>query len=169
LQKFQDHQKSTEQVVDKMLKLPGLQWTGSTRGKRTVEQILVDNGGIDPKRHLEMSVDPHGCQHYSVSRNHAWYRRLFRLCLSYSYSNGIIISIIYLLTTCLLYLGPVSIVVAMALQTSLHDYNYNLERACLDYTNIYRYMVSLSTKLRTASTLHDAIADENFQPLYDFV
>jgi hypothetical protein len=25
LQKFQDHQKSTEQVVDKMLKLPGLQ------------------------------------------------------------------------------------------------------------------------------------------------
>jgi hypothetical protein len=52
---------------------------------------------------------------------------VFRLCLSYSYSNGIIISIIYLLTTCLLYLGPVSIVVAMALQTSLHDYNYNLE------------------------------------------
>jgi 26S proteasome regulatory subunit N11 len=58
LQKFQDHQKSTEQVVDKMLKLTKdyNERVQQEEGK-TVEQILVDNvGKIDPKRHLEMSV-----------------------------------------------------------------------------------------------------------------
>jgi 26S proteasome regulatory subunit N11 len=56
--KFEDHQLSNEQVVDKMLKLTKdyIDRVKQEEGK-TSEQILVDNvGKVDPKRHLEASV-----------------------------------------------------------------------------------------------------------------
>lgn len=58
VRKFEDHQQSTEEVVDKMLRLTKdyNERVQQEEGK-TVEQILVDNvGKIDPKRHLETSV-----------------------------------------------------------------------------------------------------------------
>lgn len=56
--RFEDHQKSTEDVVDKMLKLTKdyNERVQQEEGK-TVEQVEVENvGKIDPKRHLEASV-----------------------------------------------------------------------------------------------------------------
>lgn len=58
LEKFEDHQLSNEDVVEKMLKLTTdyNERVKQEEGK-TSEQILVDNvGKIDPKRHLESSV-----------------------------------------------------------------------------------------------------------------
>ena len=58
LEKFEDHQLSNEQVVDKMLKLTK-DYNDRVKQEegKTSEQILVDNvGKIDPKRHLENSV-----------------------------------------------------------------------------------------------------------------
>jgi len=58
LEKFEDHQLSNEDVVEKMLKLTTdyNERVKQEEGK-TSEQILVDNvGKIDPKRHLEASV-----------------------------------------------------------------------------------------------------------------
>jgi 26S proteasome regulatory subunit N11 len=58
VRRFEDHQKSTQDVIDKMLKLTKdyNERVQQEEGK-TVEQILVDNvGKVDPKRHLEMSV-----------------------------------------------------------------------------------------------------------------
>lgn len=58
VEKFEDHQLSNEEVVDKMLKLTKdyIDRVKQEEGK-TSEQILVDNvGKIDPKRHLEASV-----------------------------------------------------------------------------------------------------------------
>lgn len=58
LDKFEDHQQSNEDVVEKMLKLTTdyNERVKQEEGK-TSEQILVDNvGKIDPKRHLESSV-----------------------------------------------------------------------------------------------------------------
>jgi 26S proteasome regulatory subunit N11 len=58
LEKFEDHQLSNENVVEKMLKLTTdyNERIKQEEGK-TSEQILVDNvGKIDPKRHLESSV-----------------------------------------------------------------------------------------------------------------
>lgn len=58
LEKFEDHQKSNEAYVDKMLKLTKAynERVQQEEGK-TTEQILVDNvGKIDPKRHLEANV-----------------------------------------------------------------------------------------------------------------
>ncbi|KAL3928518.1 MAG: hypothetical protein SGBAC_012618 [Bacillariaceae sp.] len=58
LQKFEDHQQSNEQHVQKMLQLTKdyNERVQQEEGK-TSEQILVDNvGKIDPKRHLETSV-----------------------------------------------------------------------------------------------------------------
>jgi 26S proteasome regulatory subunit N11 len=59
LEKFNDHQQSNEDVVDKMLKLTTEynERVKQEEGKSS-EQILVDNvGKIDPKRHLETSVN----------------------------------------------------------------------------------------------------------------
>jgi len=58
VEKFEDHQKKTEDVVEKMLKLTKdyNERVQQEEGK-TAEQVLVDNvGKIDPKRHLEASV-----------------------------------------------------------------------------------------------------------------
>lgn len=58
LERFEDHQQSNENFVDKMLKLTKdyNERVQQEEGK-TSEQILVDNvGKIDPKRHLETSV-----------------------------------------------------------------------------------------------------------------
>lgn len=58
LEKFEDHQLSNEDVVEKMLNLTTdyNERVKQEEGK-TSEQILVDNvGKIDPKRHLEASV-----------------------------------------------------------------------------------------------------------------
>ena len=58
VERFEDHQKKTEDVVDKMLKLTKdyNERVQQEEGK-TTEQVLVDNvGKIDPKRHLETSV-----------------------------------------------------------------------------------------------------------------
>mmetsp|Transcript_6962 Transcript_6962/g.14804 ORF Transcript_6962/g.14804 Transcript_6962/m.14804 type:complete len:313 (-) Transcript_6962:1681-2619(-) len=58
LEKFEDHQQSNQDVVEKMLKLTTdyNERVKQEEGK-TSEQILVDNvGKIDPKRHLETSV-----------------------------------------------------------------------------------------------------------------
>lgn len=58
LEKFEDHQLSSEQHVQKMLQLSKdyNERVQQEEGK-SVEQILVDNvGKIDPKRHLETSV-----------------------------------------------------------------------------------------------------------------
>lgn len=58
LEKFEDHQQSNEQHVQKMLQLTKdyNERVQQEEGK-TTEQILVDNvGKIDPKRHLETSV-----------------------------------------------------------------------------------------------------------------
>jgi 26S proteasome regulatory subunit N11 len=58
LERFEDHQLSNEQVVEKMLKLTKdyNERVQQEEGKST-EQILVDNvGKIDPKRHLEACV-----------------------------------------------------------------------------------------------------------------
>jgi 26S proteasome regulatory subunit N11 len=58
LTKFEQHQKDTERVVDKMLKLTQdyNERVQQEEGK-SVEQILVDNvGKVDPKRHLEAQV-----------------------------------------------------------------------------------------------------------------
>merc|ERR1712194_474822 len=58
LEKFEHHQLSNEDVVEKMLKLTTNynERVKQEEGK-TSEQILVDNvGKIDPKRHLESSV-----------------------------------------------------------------------------------------------------------------
>ena len=58
VQKYEDHQKGTQDVVEKMLKYTAdyNERVQEEEGK-TVEQILVDNvGKIDPKRHLETSV-----------------------------------------------------------------------------------------------------------------
>jgi 26S proteasome regulatory subunit N11 len=58
LDKFEDHQKSTQDIVERMFKLTKdyNERVQQEEGK-TVEQILVDNvGKIDPKRHLETSV-----------------------------------------------------------------------------------------------------------------
>lgn len=59
LDKFEDHQQSNEEVVDKMLKL-ATEYDERVKQEegKTSEQILVDNvGKIDPKRHLEASVN----------------------------------------------------------------------------------------------------------------
>ncbi|KAG7373246.1 26S proteasome regulatory subunit [Nitzschia inconspicua] len=59
LEKFEDHQQSNADVVDKMLKL-STEYNERVKQEegKTSEQILVDNvGKIDPKRHLEMSVN----------------------------------------------------------------------------------------------------------------
>lgn len=56
--RFEDHQKSTEDVVDKMLKLTKdyNERVQQEEGK-TMEEIEVENvGKIDPKKHLEASV-----------------------------------------------------------------------------------------------------------------
>jgi 26S proteasome regulatory subunit N11 len=58
VERFEDHQKKTEDVVDKMLKLTKNynERVQQEEGK-TTEQVLVDNvGKVDPKRHLEASV-----------------------------------------------------------------------------------------------------------------
>jgi 26S proteasome regulatory subunit N11 len=58
LERFEDHQLSNEQVVEKMLKLTK-DYNDRVKQEegKTSEQILVDNvGKIDPKRHLEASV-----------------------------------------------------------------------------------------------------------------
>merc|ERR1712021_113735 len=58
LEKFEDHQLSNQDVVERMLKLTTdyNERVKQEEGK-TSEQILVDNvGKIDPKRHLESSV-----------------------------------------------------------------------------------------------------------------
>jgi 26S proteasome regulatory subunit N11 len=58
LEKFEDHQQSNENFVEKMLKLTKdyNERVQQEEGK-TTEEILVDNvGKIDPKRHLEASV-----------------------------------------------------------------------------------------------------------------
>jgi len=59
VQKYEDHQKTTEDIVERMVKLTKdyNERVQQEEGK-TVEQILVDNvGKIDPKRHLEISVN----------------------------------------------------------------------------------------------------------------
>ncbi|GAX14702.1 26S proteasome regulatory subunit N11 [Fistulifera solaris] len=58
VQKYEDHQASTVELVEKMVKLTRdyNERVQQEEGK-TVEQITVDNvGKIDPKRHLEASV-----------------------------------------------------------------------------------------------------------------
>lgn len=58
VQKYEEHQKSTVEIVEKMVKLTRdyNERVQQEEGK-TVEQITVDNvGKIDPKRHLETSV-----------------------------------------------------------------------------------------------------------------
>mmetsp|Transcript_8301 Transcript_8301/g.24549 ORF Transcript_8301/g.24549 Transcript_8301/m.24549 type:complete len:313 (+) Transcript_8301:132-1070(+) len=58
LEKFEDHQQSNQDLVEKMLKLTTdyNERVKQEEGK-TSEEILVDNvGKIDPKRHLEASV-----------------------------------------------------------------------------------------------------------------
>mmetsp|Transcript_26944 Transcript_26944/g.63006 ORF Transcript_26944/g.63006 Transcript_26944/m.63006 type:complete len:313 (-) Transcript_26944:211-1149(-) len=58
LEKFEDHQQSNQDLVEKMLKLTTdyNERVKQEEGK-TAEEILVDNvGKIDPKRHLEASV-----------------------------------------------------------------------------------------------------------------
>ncbi|GAX09784.1 26S proteasome regulatory subunit N11 [Fistulifera solaris] len=58
VQKYEDHQTSTVELVEKMVKLTRdyNERVQQEEGK-TVEQITVDNvGKIDPKRHLEASV-----------------------------------------------------------------------------------------------------------------
>ena len=57
--KFEDHQKTSEDLVDKMLKLTKdyNERMQQEEGKST-EEILVENvGKVDPKRHLEASVN----------------------------------------------------------------------------------------------------------------
>lgn len=58
VQKYEDHQKSTVEIIERMVKLTRdyNERVQQEEGK-TVEQITVDNvGKIDPKRHLETSV-----------------------------------------------------------------------------------------------------------------
>jgi 26S proteasome regulatory subunit N11 len=58
VEKFEDHQASTEKTVDRMLKL-SKDYNDRVQDEegKTVEQILVENvGKIDPKRHLETCV-----------------------------------------------------------------------------------------------------------------
>lgn len=58
VEKFEDHQKTSEDLVDKMLKLTKdyNERMQQEEGKST-EEILVENvGKVDPKRHLEASV-----------------------------------------------------------------------------------------------------------------
>jgi 26S proteasome regulatory subunit N11 len=59
LERFDDHQQSNEDVVEKMLQLT-TEYNERVKQEegKTLEQILVDNvGKIDPKRHLETSVN----------------------------------------------------------------------------------------------------------------
>jgi len=56
--RFEEHQKKTEDVVDRMLKLSTdyNERVQQEEGK-SLEQVLVDNvGKVDPKKHLEASV-----------------------------------------------------------------------------------------------------------------
>jgi 26S proteasome regulatory subunit N11 len=58
VERFEDHQKKNEDVVDKMLKLT-VEYNERVKQEegKTAEEILVENvGKIDPKRHLEASV-----------------------------------------------------------------------------------------------------------------
>jgi 26S proteasome regulatory subunit N11 len=63
LEKFEQQQQSNEDVVEKMLRL-STEYNERVKQEegKTSEQILVDNvGKIDPKRHLEMSVNDLMC------------------------------------------------------------------------------------------------------------
>mmetsp|Transcript_36144 Transcript_36144/g.84486 ORF Transcript_36144/g.84486 Transcript_36144/m.84486 type:complete len:143 (+) Transcript_36144:1072-1500(+) len=56
--RYEDHQKQNETIVEKMLKLT-VEYNERVQQEegKTAEQIIVDNvGKIDPKKHLESSV-----------------------------------------------------------------------------------------------------------------